>query len=153
MRTSDVANAAGVNVETMRYYERRGLLPPPGRRASGYRDYAPEAVKRVQFIKRAQALGFTLREIAELLTLRDSTAAPKGADLPDARVLAGRKVAAIDAKLAQLGRMRGALLELMDTCDGECGSTRECPIIEALEDDPAPAAPPRRITHRLRGAS
>jgi DNA-binding transcriptional MerR regulator len=74
LRIGEVAGRAGVNVQTLRFYERRGLLPEPPRRASGYREYAPESVRRVRFIKRAQELGFTLAEVEELLRLREDPA-------------------------------------------------------------------------------
>jgi len=78
LRIGEVAGRAGVNVQTLRFYERRGLLPEPPRRASGYREYAPESVRRVRFIKRAQELGFTLAEVEELLRLREDPRIPAG---------------------------------------------------------------------------
>ena len=134
MRVSDVARAAAVNIQTLRYYERRGLLPNPSRRPSGYRDYEPETVQRVRFIKRAQELGFTLVEIKELLVLREDEERR-----PDSRMRAAATAAAkinqIDDKLRQLTAMRATLSQLVDAC--QCGQAAlDCPIIEALEDAP-----------------
>jgi MerR family copper efflux transcriptional regulator len=131
MRISDVARAAAVNVQTLRYYERRGLLPGPSRRPSGYRDYESETVQRVRFIKRAQELGFTLAEIGELLVLRQDTG-----HRPDGRARAAATAAAkieqIDDKLRQLTAMRAALAQLVAACECDRAAI-ECPIIEALE--------------------
>ena len=110
-----LARQAGVGVPTIRFYERRGLLPKPARRASGYRDYSPDTVRRVRFIRHAQELGFSLREVAELLSLsmdpRSSCA--------DVRVRTAEKIADIDAKLTSLGRMRAALGDLINSCPGD----------------------------------
>jgi Hg(II)-responsive transcriptional regulator len=125
--TGKLAKAAGVKNETLRYYERRGLLPEPPRRASGYRMYPAESVERLQFIKGAQALGFTLEEIRELLDLRVSEHAGQA----DVRKRAIAKVADIDAKLDALQQMRIALLYLIDLCEGD-GPTSDCPILDAL---------------------
>jgi MerR family copper efflux transcriptional regulator len=134
MRIGQVAAEAGVNIDTLRYYERRGLLDAPQRRPSGYREYPPETVQILRFIKRAQDLGFTLNEIEELLKLRRL----KGASRPEVRALAKAKVRAIDEKMAQLKAIRDALGVLLEAC--ACGRARsqlECPILEAL-DDPNP---------------
>lgn len=128
MKSSEIAKAAGVNLQTLRYYERRGLVPEPNRRPSGYREYEPNTVQRVRFIKRGQQLGFTLEEIAELLALRQVARRAR----PGALALATAKIATIDAKLRQLGAMRSALTQLVEACACESGSA-ECPIIEALE--------------------
>src|SRR5919199_6927108 len=98
MRTGEVAAEAGVNVQTLRYYERRGLLPEPARRESGYRVYGPDAVRRVRFIKRAQELGFGLREAESLLAL--ATGGPESCEA--ARELAETKVAELDRRIADL---------------------------------------------------
>jgi MerR family transcriptional regulator, mercuric resistance operon regulatory protein len=131
MRISDVARATAVNIQTLRYYERRGLLPDPSRRPSGYREYKPETVQRVRFIKRAQELGFTLVEIGELLVLReDAGRRPDGRARAAATAVA--KIEQIDDKLRQLTAMRAALAQLVTAC--ECDrAAMECPIIEALE--------------------
>src|SRR2546426_458791 len=105
LRTGELAAHAGVNVETIRFYERRGLLQDPRRRSSGYRDYPAEAVRVVRFIKRAQELGFTLREVQELLRLRDSQAA----SCADVRAAASATLKGIDRKVDTLRAMRAAL--------------------------------------------
>ena len=124
-----VASAAGVNVQTLRYYERRGLIPAPKRTASGYRKYNRETVRTVTFIKRAQELGFTLREVQELLRLR--AAGPKRRAAAQAAVAA--KVRDIDGKIRDLSAMRTALCSLVDTCACSAGSTLKCPILDSLE--------------------
>ena len=125
MFISEAAAQAGVNVQTIRYYERRGLLPPSARRPSGYRELPDEAVRVVRFIKRAQDLGFSLDEVAELLRLRRSK------DRAKAQAVAGRRLKQIEQKLAELSAMRDALTHLVHTCRG--GATPHCPILEALE--------------------
>ncbi len=125
-----VAHLAGVGVETVRFYERRGLIPVPPRRESGYRQYPRETVSRIQFIKRAKALGFTLREIGELLSLRiDPETTCR--DMQDrARI----KIAEIDGRIKTLERIRRTLVQLTDACHGKA-SVSECPVLEALEDE------------------
>lgn len=125
---SQLANRAKVNIETIRYYERRGLIPEPPRRESGYRQYAPEFVTRIQFIKRAQALGFSLNEIAELLALRVDT----DTACNEVRKRAENKIASIEGKIQTLQKMKQALEALIVVCN-ENGTTGECPILEALE--------------------
>ncbi len=129
LKTGEVANQAGVNVETLRYYERRGILKEPHRGQSGYREYPVEAVHVVRFIKRAQELGFSLNECEELLLLRDDDSRAC-ADVRDAALT---KVDDIDAKIRDLRRMKKALARLVESCTGEV-STRDCPILEALDD-------------------
>ena len=128
LTTGKLARAADVNVETLRYYERRGLLPDPPRRDSGYRQYPPESVERLRFIKGAQELGFTLEEIKELLTLRVDESATKA----DVRQRSQAKVKQIEGKIQALQTMREALTDLIDQCSGE-GPTSDCPILEAME--------------------
>jgi MerR family mercuric resistance operon transcriptional regulator len=128
LRIGEVARRAGVGVETVRFYERQGLLEPPDRRASGYRQYPEGVVARLHFIKRAKELGFTLKEIGDLLSLRLDPAAT-GAD---GRRRAEAKVAGIDAKIRDLQRMKKALLRLTATCGGH-GPASACPILEALD--------------------
>lgn len=120
-----LAQAAGVHVETIRYYQRRGLLAEPPKPLGGQRRYPEDAVKRVRFIKRAQALGFTLDEVAALLRLdRTRACAPT-------RTLAARKRALLDQKIADLIALRGALDELIRQCEPGRPAMR-CPIIETL---------------------
>ena len=130
LRTGEVAARAGVNVETLRYYERRGILASPGRRASGYREYPADTVRLVRFIKKAQGLGFTLAEIQDLLRLRSD----RTASCSDVRGAAAAKIADIDAKLRSLTAMRSALDALVASCK-RGRPIRECPILEALEHD------------------
>jgi Hg(II)-responsive transcriptional regulator len=130
MRTMQVARRAGVNAQTLRYYERRGLLPDPPRTASGYRAYEPEAVRIVRFIKRAQELGFSLTEVEMLLHLADG--GPESCD--GARQLAQRKVAEIDTKIATLTAMRASLTRLIATC-ARPRSERQCPLLEGMEPE------------------
>lgn len=123
-----VAKAANVHVETLRYYERRGLVPKPPRSPSLYRHYPEDTVPRVQFVKRAQELGFSLREIRALLSLR---AAPK-ARCADVKGRAETKIEEIDAKIRALQAMRRALTRLVSQCDGRL-PVSACPILESLD--------------------
>ena len=123
-----LAKNAGVNVETIRYYERRQLIPEPPRRESGYRQYTADFVVRIQFIKRAQELGFSLNEIAELLALRIDSETT----CSEVRKHAEAKIANIEGKIQTLQSMKQALVELVQVCN-ENGTTGECPILEALE--------------------
>lgn len=129
MWISEAAEAAGVNVETLRYYERRGLLQQPHRPAAGYRDYSDEAVRIVRFIKQAQDLGFTLDEIEELIRLRGTTARGR----QRVRAVAERTLAELQNKIAQLRDMETVLRRLIAACRE--GNTPECPILEAISSD------------------
>jgi Hg(II)-responsive transcriptional regulator len=132
MRTGQVAQRAGVNPQTLRYYERRGLLPVPDRLESGYRAYGAGAVEAVRFIKRAQELGFNLEEIEALLELADG--GPESCD--SAHEMATQKIADLDRKIASLQAMRGSLLRLASTCELP-RAERECPLIRALAGERA----------------
>ncbi len=123
-----VAAQGEVRVETVRYYERCGLLPRVPRTASGYRRYGPEAVARLRFIRSAKQLGFSLAEIRELLSLR----VRPGASCADVRARATAKVRTIDVRVAELERIRAALVSLAARCQGQ-GPTSDCPILDALE--------------------
>ena len=125
-----LARQAGVNLETVRFYERRGLLPRPPRSASGYRLFPVEAARRLRFIRRAQELGFSLGEIRELLSLRMSASARN----TDVRSRAEAKIADIDAKIQSLDSMKRTLRKLTNACEG-CGSIAECPILESLDKE------------------
>jgi Hg(II)-responsive transcriptional regulator len=127
MRIGTAAEQAGVNVQTLRYYERRGLLPRPPRRVSGYREFPDTAVRIVRFIKRAQDLGFSLDEIEELIKLRSDTRR----DRTRVRAVADKRVRQVERKIAELEAMKKALMHLLHCCRD--GSTLECPIIEALD--------------------
>jgi MerR family mercuric resistance operon transcriptional regulator len=125
-----VARQAGVAVDTVRFYERRGLLKEPARKESGYRQYTEDVVDRLRFIRRAKDLGFSLKEIAELLALRvDATTT-----CAEVKDLAAAKIADIEAKIRSLGRVKAALRKVANRCRG-CGPTSECPILEALEEE------------------
>ena len=121
-----LANAAGVGIDTVRFYERAGLLKEPHRTAAGYRLYAGSDVARLRFIRRAKALGFSLEEIAELLRLNDG-----GGRRGAVRALAAQRLAEIEQKLTELSRMRDTLRHLVHQCCGE-GPLAGCPIIEAV---------------------
>lgn len=127
---SRVAKAAGVHPETVRYYERLGLMPRPPR-AGAYRVYAKEHIARLVFIKRSQGLGFSLKEIAGLLALR----VQRGASCAEVKRRATQKLGDIDAKIKALKAIRGALTRLARACRGT-GPQAECPLIDALERTP-----------------
>ncbi|TCO20364.1 Hg(II)-responsive transcriptional regulator [Kribbella steppae] len=127
MRTSELADRAGVNTETLRYYERRGLLDEPPRTPGGYRDYPVAAVELLRFVKRARELGFTLDEVEELLHLDDG-----GPDSCDAaRALAEHRRDDLAARIADLQRMHASLSELVRTCDLP-RADRCCALLEAV---------------------
>lgn len=121
-----LAKAAGVGVDAIRFYERVGLMPAPARSASGYRLYGAGARQRLEFIRRAQALGFSLEEIASLLKLSQP-----GGSVARARSLAARKLEVVEGKIAELERLRQALRSLVDQCSG-AGDPAHCPILGAL---------------------
>lgn len=120
-----LAKAAGVGVETVRYYQRRGLLAEPARPPGEVRRYGPDDARRLRFIRSAQAAGFTLNEIAELIALDASD------DRPRARRMAEARVDALDAKIAELGKARDALKSLAQDCAGK--GAGPCPILSAFE--------------------
>ncbi len=126
-----LAQRAHVGVETVRFYEREGLIAEPPRRSSGYRDYPLDTVSRILFIRRAKELGFTLKEIAELLGLR---VRPRRS-CAQVKQTADDKIASIDSKIAALRRMRRALKDLTKACE-ERTPTTECPILASLGESP-----------------
>lgn len=128
LNRGEVAGAANVNIETLRYYERRGVIPPPRRSGTNYRKYPAETVSRVRFIKHAQDLGFTLDEIKDLLSLR----ATHGARANQVRSRAAAKIADIDRRIEALQRMRAALAHLVEECTG-AGPASGCTILHAIE--------------------
>jgi len=132
LKIGDLARAADVGVETIRYYERRGLLAQPPRRTSGYRQYGLRAVRRVRFIRRAQALGFTLKEIEDLLALR----VDDDRSCADVRALARAKLEDIERRVVELQQMGRALERVARRCRGR-GPTSECPILEILDEEEA----------------
>ena len=123
-----LAKRAGVGIETVRFYEREGLIPEPPRRPSGYRDYPPDTVTRIVFIRRAKELGFSLKEINELLDFR---VRPRRSCARVQRS-AEAKIADIDGKIANLQRMRRALKDLTRACEDRTPTT-ECPILSSLD--------------------
>ncbi|MFC3284930.1 MerR family transcriptional regulator [Litchfieldella rifensis] len=141
---SKAAQAAGVGVETIRFYERKGLIEqPPKPRDGGYRVYPDDTVRRVRFIRRAQQLGFSLREVADLLSLRLAS----HADASDVQRRAMAKLQDVDEKIARLQRIRRGLAELLARCPGE-GALQCCSILGALEqeDISIPHASPHEAT-------
>lgn len=123
-----LAKNAGVNIETIRYYQRRGLLDKPSKPLGGHRRYTLEQTKRVRFIKRAQALGFTLDEVRALLSLDAACACD------ETRALAVRKMNLIEQKIANLTAMQQALSGLVQRCDAG-NNHADCPIIDTLDND------------------
>jgi Hg(II)-responsive transcriptional regulator len=130
LTTGALAKQGGVNLESIRYYERRGLLPKPPRTGAGYRIYSDDALRRVRFIKRAQAIGFTLREIRELLGLRVKA----GSTCDDVRRKAEAKVAEIDQKRRDLAAMKKTLTRLASSCE-RSGPASECSFLAHLGDE------------------
>src|SRR5215469_8759579 len=124
-----VAKRAGVPIDTIRYYEREGLLPEPLRRASGYRSYNDTAIDRLRFIRRAKDLGFTLDEIRDLLAL----SADRHRGVKAVKERAQQRLASIDARIAELTRIRQGLEQLIEACPGR-GDPEHCPILRALAD-------------------
>ncbi len=120
------ARAASLSIDTVRFYERSGLLKPPPRTAGGYRLYRQDDIDRLRFIHRAKALGFTLEEIAQLLQLNDGKGRRR-----DVKAIAARRLEALDQKLAELTRIRHALAQRVHACDAE-DPLAGCPIIAAL---------------------
>jgi MerR family mercuric resistance operon transcriptional regulator len=123
-----LAKKTNVNIETIRYYERRSLIPKTNRRESGYREYSEDTVRRIKFIKHAKELGFSLKEINELLSLKLDPKTP----CSKVKNRAEAKIADIEEKVKTLQRMKKALVKLTRACSGK-GPVIECPILEALE--------------------
>lgn len=131
MRTSELAVQAGVNPQTLRYYERQGLLSSPQRTSAGYRIYGQEALRRVRFIRRAQAVGFSLGEIATLLHLSGG----KPTDCRAARELAADKAVEVDRRIEDLLVIRELLGQLVERCDEDAEPGR-CPMLSEFAEDP-----------------
>jgi MerR family copper efflux transcriptional regulator len=125
-----VAKRVGVAIDTIRYYERQGLLPEPARRASGYRSYGDGAVAQLRFIRRAKDLGFTLEEIRELLAL----SADRLHGVKQVKQRAKQRLAEIELRIAELQRVRDGLAQLVESCPGH-GKPESCPILAALNDE------------------
>jgi MerR family copper efflux transcriptional regulator len=130
MTIGRMASLAGVNIDTVRYYERNGLLPRARRRPSGYREYGLDDVARLKFIRRAKGLGFSLEEIGELLSL----SADRQNDMQGVKRKAEARLRHVEVKIAELQRVRRALKRLIDACPGQ-GELQGCPILAALDDD------------------
>jgi MerR family mercuric resistance operon transcriptional regulator len=129
LKIGQLAQRAAVNLQTIRYYEREGLLPEPPRLSSGYRLYPESMVRRVRFIKRTQEIGFSM-EIRELLSLRADGRRERTA----VRALTQAKIADIDDKIRTLKAMRTVLNRLTDRCSG-CGPVSECPTLESIDSE------------------
>lgn len=136
-----LAKAANVGIDTVRFYEKSGLMPAPPRKASGYRQYGEGHLRRLVFIRRAKELGFSLEDIAELLTLRVT----KGRGVERVREVARRKLAVVDLKIAELERMRNVLGGLVEACPGH-GPIDQCPILNAF--DPPDGSTPSNSSSR-----
>ena len=130
LKIGELAERADVNLQTIRYYEREGLLPEPPRLSSGYRVYPDSTVRRVRFIKRAQEIGFSLAEIRELLSLRIDAQRTSA----EVRSLAEAKIADIEGKIRTLKAMKTALHRLTERCSG-CRPASECPILESIDSE------------------
>ncbi len=129
-KIGEVARQAGVNKETVRYYEKRDLIPEPDRRRSGYRIFTRRHIDQIKFIKRAQELGFTLSEIKELLELRME----ENTSCSEIRKEAEDKYRDVSRKIEDLQRIKSTLTDLIDSCSGD-GPRGDCPILEALEGE------------------
>jgi MerR family transcriptional regulator, copper efflux regulator len=132
MNIGQLARHAGVPIDTVRYYERQRLIPEPPRSVSGYRQYERDDVIRLHFIRRAKTLGFTLEEIGELMAISGHS----DNDMKQMKAAASKKLEVVEERLAELTRMRGALLGLIEACPGH-GPLATCPIMAALTTDPA----------------
>lgn len=127
MNIGQLSRRTGVPIDTVRYYEKQRLLPPPTRSASGYRHYEADDVLRLNFIRRAKVLGFTLDEIRDLLALSSA----RDCDMAAIRAAAADKLADVERRLAELTRMRDGLRTLVEACPGH-GALDQCPIVSAL---------------------
>jgi len=132
MRIGELAKHAAVNIQTVRYYERRGLLPEPERRPSGYREYTAESLQRLRFIRRSQELGFTLSEIEDLLALRSASHA--SAEAIRSRV--AEKVDNIEEKIRDLQRISAALVQVARECREHGAAPGACPLLNAIGQEP-----------------
>ena len=129
MKIGEVAKAAGIGIDAIRFYERKGLIEKPARRPSGYRVYGPDTVPNLRFIKRAKELGFSLKEISELLSVE----ADPRATATEVMALAENKLSDIEEKIRALQRMRRALRKVVEGCPGR-GDTSGCTILQSLNE-------------------
>ena len=127
-----IAEAADVGVETVRFYQRQGLIEEPPRQGTRHRRYSPETVARIRFIRGAQHLGFSLKEIEDLLALRIAPGTSKA----EVKARAQAKVDEIEQKMRDLQRIRDTLLKLIGSCEGT-GTLEDCPILEAFDSGPS----------------
>ncbi len=132
MKIGALAHRVDVGIDTIRYYEREGVIPPPMRRESGYREYGEGDVSRLRFVRRAKQLGFTLPEIRELLDLTASAAD----DMSGLNARAQAKLDDVNGRVTELLRVRDALQQLVTACPGH-GALEHCPIMAALSEDVA----------------
>lgn len=132
MQIGQLAKRTHVPIDTIRYYESHGILPAPARRNSGYRSYGDDDVARLHFVRRAKALGFTLREISELLQLSGRS----GEDMAAVRTAAAARLDDVERKLEELTRIRDGLRQLVTACPGH-GGIEDCPILGALSKEDA----------------
>ncbi|KAA3611878.1 MAG: MerR family transcriptional regulator [Planctomycetota bacterium] len=130
MTSGQLAARVGVNVETLRYYERSGILPSPPRTRTNRRQFEPETVERLLFFKRAQRLGFSLAEIRELLSLSTDSEA----DCAEVRAQASTKLEEVEGRIRDLEAIRRVLKAMVDDCPGS-GPTSNCTILAALRED------------------
>lgn len=134
LRIGEVAKATGLSVPAIRYYETQGLVAPLDRSPAGYREFDDSAVRRIRFVQRAQALGFSLEEARELLELRRQPRRPAA----EVRARVDARITAVEGKLRELEALRDALQTLRRKCTHEHGLTGDCPILEALEREETP---------------
>lgn len=130
LTTGRLAKEAGVNIDTVRYYEKRGLIPKPARKDSGYRLFKEDAIRRIAFIKHAQEIGFSLREVEELLSLRVNSKTTCG----DVQKKTEAKIVEVESKILNLQRIKRALEKMTDICRSNT-RTNECPILDMLDAD------------------
>ena len=132
MRIGELAKTTGIGIDAIRFYERHGLLPEPKRRESGYRTYAVDDVRLLQFIARAKQFGFSLQEIRELLELSNA----RDTDVASVKAATEKKLQDVERRLAEMTRIRDGLRTLIERCPGH-GSPEDCPILGALCGDQA----------------
>jgi MerR family Zn(II)-responsive transcriptional regulator of zntA len=131
MRIGELSRNTGFQIETLRFYEKQGLLAPVSRTESGYREYDKESLKQLQFIKQAKSVGFSLNEISELLTLRVER---NQHSCGDVKAIAEQKLEQIESKIKELNKMRNALHKITDACCGGSEPATFCTILNALDN-------------------
>lgn len=149
IRASELARRAGVSTDTLRLYEKRGLLPKPARSANGYREYSDEAVRRVRVVRQALALGFTIGELARVFKVRDQGGVP----CRDVRALAGEKLVLLEARIAELAKASERLRAVLGRWDAILAATphgARAALLEALEGLVEAGAPSPLVPHALR---